>query len=108
MSSAPVLTSRDGAVLTVTLNMPDRRNPISDPAMVDALCAVFEEAERDLSIRVAILTGAGSAFSSGGDLNAMRPDAGGLRAGLPAQTRRNYRAGKIGRASCRERVCQYV
>jgi len=92
-NAAPILTSRDRAVLTVTLNMPDRRNPISDPAMVDALCALFEEAERDLSVHVAILTGAGSAFSSGGDLNAMRPDAGGLRASLPAQTRRNYRAG---------------
>ncbi|KEZ19339.1 Enoyl-CoA hydratase/carnithine racemase [Sphingobium yanoikuyae] len=91
--SPPVLTQRDGAVLTVTLNLPDRRNPISDPAMVDALCDVFEAADRDASIHVAILTGAGSAFSSGGDLNAMRPDAGGLRASLPAQTRRNYRAG---------------
>lgn len=93
MSESPVLASRDGAVLTVTLNLPDRRNPISDPAMVDALCDVFEAADRDASIHVAILTGAGSAFSSGGDLNAMRPDAGGLRASLPAQTRRNYRAG---------------
>ena len=84
MSESPVLASRDGAVLTVTLNLPDRRNPISDPAMVDALCDVFEAADRDASIHVAILTGAGSAFSSGGDLNAMRPDAGGLRASLPA------------------------
>lgn len=88
-----VLAQRDGPVLTVTLNQPDRRNPISDPMMVDALCDLFEAADRDISIHVAILTGAGSAFSSGGDLNAMRPDAGGLRAGLPAQTRRNYRAG---------------
>ena len=87
MSESPVLASRDGAVLTVTLNLPDRRNPISDPAMVDALCDVFEAADRDASIHVAILTGAGSAFSSGGDLNAMRPDAGGLRSSLPAQTR---------------------
>lgn len=93
MTDAAVLTQRDGHVLTVTLNMPDRRNPISDPAMVDAICAIFEEADRDLSIHAAILTGAGKAFSSGGDLNAMRPDGGGLRAGLPAQTRRNYRAG---------------
>lgn len=94
MSDTPlVLTERDGAILTVTLNRPDRRNPISDPEMVDAICAVFGEAERDRSVHVAILTGAGSAFSSGGDLNAMRTDAGGLRAGLPAETRRNYRAG---------------
>lgn len=94
MSDAPpVLTSRDGPILTVTLNLPDKRNPISDNDVVDAICDTFEAADRDLSIRVAILTGAGSAFSSGGDLKTMRADAGSLRASLPAQTRRNYRAG---------------
>lgn len=94
MSDAPsILTSRDGAVLTVTLNMPDKRNPISDNAVVDAICETFEEADRDMSIRVAILTGAGSAFSSGGDLKTMEPDVGSLRASLPAKTRRNYRVG---------------
>ncbi|HKY81438.1 MAG TPA: enoyl-CoA hydratase-related protein, partial [Sphingobium sp.] len=93
MSGAPVLTSRDGAVLTVTLNLAEKRNPISDLVVVDAICDAFEEADRDMSIRVAILTGAGSAFSSGGDLKTMKPDAGSLRASLPAQTRRNYRAG---------------
>lgn len=94
MSAAPpVLTSRDGAILTVTLNLPDKRNPISDNVVVDAICETFEEADKDLSIRVAILTGAGSAFSSGGDLKTMEPDVGSLRASLPAQTRRNYRVG---------------
>ena len=93
MSTDLLLTEQDGGVLTVTLNLPEKRNPISDVAMVDALCGVFEEADRDMSVRVAILTGAGSAFSSGGDLKAMVPDSGGLRASLPAQTRRNYRAG---------------
>ncbi len=90
---APVLVERDGAILTVTLNMPDKRNPISEPAMVDALCDVFTAADRDLSVRAVVLTGAGSAFSSGGDLKTMKPDVGSLRASLPAQTRRNYRAG---------------
>lgn len=89
-----VLQQRDGPILTVTLNMPQKRNPVSDPAMVDALCDVFQSADRDIGVRVVILTGAGSAFSSGGDLKAMaKPDIGGLRAGLPAQTRRNYRYG---------------
>lgn len=88
-----VLQQRDGPVLTVTLNMPDKRNPVSDSAMVDALCDIFQAADRDIGVRVVILTGAGSAFSSGGDLKAMaKPDVG-LRAGLPAQTRRNYRYG---------------
>ncbi|TNE38356.1 MAG: crotonase/enoyl-CoA hydratase family protein [Sphingomonadales bacterium] len=89
-----ILEDRDGPVLTLTLNMPDKRNPVSDDAMVDALCAALAAADRDIEVHAVILTGAGSAFSSGGDLKAMQvPDTGGLRAGLPAQTRRNYRYG---------------
>nr|WP_221230938.1 crotonase/enoyl-CoA hydratase family protein [Sphingobium subterraneum] len=89
-----MLQERDGAVLTVTLNWPEKRNPVSDPAMVDALCAAMEAADRDLGVHVVILTGAGKAFSSGGDLKAMQvPDTGGLRSARPAETRRNYRYG---------------
>jgi enoyl-CoA hydratase/carnithine racemase len=90
--SDPILTARDGAVLTVTLNLPEKRNPISDPALIDALVATLEAADADISVRAVILTGAGSAFSSGGDLKAMKAGVG-LRAELPAQTRRNYRTG---------------
>ncbi len=88
----PVLSSRDGAVVTITLNLPEMRNPISDDRVVDALCAAMTEADADIGVGAVILTGAGSAFSSGGDLKAMRSGRG-LRAALPAQTRRNYRAG---------------
>jgi enoyl-CoA hydratase/carnithine racemase len=91
--SGPILQMRDGAILTVTLNLPEKRNPISDNAMVEALIAAMEAADRDMSVRCVILTGAGSAFSSGGDLKAMRPDAGGLRASNPVETRRNYKYG---------------
>ena len=35
--SGPVLITRDGAILTITLNLPESRNPISDNAMLDAL-----------------------------------------------------------------------
>lgn len=95
MTASPlILEEREGPVLTLTLNRPEKRNPISDDAMVDALCAAMERADRDIGVRAVILTGAGSAFSSGGDLKSMQtPGAGGLRAELPAQTRRNYRYG---------------
>lgn len=94
MSMEPVIAEREGAILTLTLNMPEKRNPVSDDAMVDALCAAVEAADRDIDIHAVILTGAGSAFSSGGDLKAMQtPGTGGLRAKSPAQTRRNYRYG---------------
>jgi enoyl-CoA hydratase/carnithine racemase len=89
----PVLAERDGFVLTLTLNLPEKRNPISAIEMVDGLCDALTEADADLSVRVVILTGAGPSFSSGGDLKAMRPDSGGLPSSQPAQTRRNYKTG---------------
>lgn len=90
--TSPLLIEQDGPIRTVTLNQPERRNPISDQAMVDALCEAMAEADADMGVRVVILTGAGTAFSSGGDLKQMKAGAG-LRAQLPAQTRRNYKTG---------------
>ncbi len=90
--SAPLLIQRDGAILTITLNLPERRNPISDGEMVDALVGAIEDADRDHSVHAVILTGTGKAFSSGGDLSKMAPGKG-LRAHHPAGTVRNYRDG---------------
>lgn len=90
--TSPLLVEQREAILTVTLNLPERRNPISDLTMIDALLATMAEADADLGVRAVILTGAGTAFSSGGDLKQMKAGVG-LRATLPAQTRRNYRTG---------------
>jgi len=68
MRDDPVLADRDGAVLTLTLNAPARRNALS-VAMRRALAEALEEADR--SVRVVILTGAGEHFCSGGDLSGM-------------------------------------
>ncbi|MBS0502851.1 MAG: crotonase/enoyl-CoA hydratase family protein [Proteobacteria bacterium] len=92
MTSQPILAERDGAILTVTLNLPEKRNPVSDPAVIAGLEEVLRAADADIGVRAVILTGAGIAFSSGGDLKAMKSGTG-LRAALPAQTRRNYREG---------------
>ena len=83
---------RDGAIVTLTLNDPDQRNPISDPAMIEALLAVLARLEADPEARVAILTGAGSAFSAGGNIKKMG-QAGGLNDPLPVRTRANYKKG---------------
>lgn len=88
----PILTHRDGKVLTVTLNLTEKRNPVSDNGLIDELIDTMHAADADIGVRCVILTGAGSAFSAGGDLKAMKAGTG-LRAGLPAQTRRNYREG---------------
>lgn len=59
----------------LTLNRPEARNAYSD-GMIDALCQALDEAEDEDDVRVVILTGAGSAFSAGGDLKAMQDHAG--------------------------------
>lgn len=80
--------SQDGAVLTIVLDRPDARNAYSD-AMVDSLVRAVDEAERDDSVRCMILTGAGPAFSAGGDLKRMLQHDG-MFAGGPAELRRRY------------------
>jgi enoyl-CoA hydratase/carnithine racemase len=87
-----VLYAREGGVVTLTLNQPDIRNPISDPETIAALLAALDRLESDRDARVAILTGAGKAFSAGGNIKKMGGD-GGLNDALPARTRTNYRHG---------------
>lgn len=90
--SEKVLYRRDGAIVTLILNDPAMRNPISERETVDAIVDALERLNADVSVRAAILTGAGSAFSSGGDLRAMRDAAEG-RAKHPAMTTHYYKQG---------------
>ena len=65
-----VLTEREGHLLIVTLNRPERMNAINGEMLVLMLDA-FREADEDPDIRVVILTGAGGNFCSGADLKDM-------------------------------------
>jgi hypothetical protein len=64
----PVLVERDGDVLRVTLNRPERRNAFGH-AVRDHLIEALAIAELDRSVSEVELTGAGLSFSSGGDLD---------------------------------------
>ncbi len=90
--SAVVLRSSEDGVVTLKLNRPEARNPISDPDMLEALVDHLQSADADMSVRAVVLTGAGGAFSSGGNLKRMG-ETGGINDTLPAQTRRNYKSG---------------
>ncbi|WP_410874587.1 crotonase/enoyl-CoA hydratase family protein [Nocardia sp. A7] len=94
MSSAPdiVLAERNGHVVTWTINLPQARNPISDNATIDRLVELVEEANNDYDTRVVILTGAGSAFSAGGNIKHMA-DRDGMFGGAPHELRDSYRRG---------------
>ena len=75
-----ILADGAGPVARVTLNRPDKRNPIGLETcgeLVHALAALRGEP----AVHVIVLTGAGTAFSAGGDLGAMQapaPGAGGI------------------------------
>ncbi len=63
-------------VVVLTLNDPDRRNVMSDE-MTQEWVAAVSDLRTDPSVRVVVVTGAGSAFSSGGNTGwiASEPDA---------------------------------
>jgi 2-(1,2-epoxy-1,2-dihydrophenyl)acetyl-CoA isomerase len=67
---AEVETTRDGGVLTITLNRPDVLNAFNR-GMHEALGAALKEA-RDPEIRAVVLTGAGRGFCVGQDLTEFR------------------------------------
>ncbi len=71
MSTEPVLYAREGAVAILTLNRPQLRNALSDPDMIESLVETLGRIQSDSGVHVAILTGQGSAFSSGGNLKQM-------------------------------------
>ncbi|HEY1723328.1 MAG TPA: enoyl-CoA hydratase/isomerase family protein [Magnetospirillaceae bacterium] len=66
-ASPPVIVERAGAVAIITLNRPASLNAMSDE-MVGALEWIVDDLAADDTIRAAIVTGAGKAFSAGGDL----------------------------------------
>jgi enoyl-CoA hydratase len=64
-----LVVERDGAVLRVTFNRPERRNAMTW-AMYEGLLAACEQADSDPGIRVLVLTGAGDqAFVAGTDID---------------------------------------
>ena len=67
--------ARRGPVLTVTLHDPERLNAVGE-RMHGELADVFTDLARDADSSVIVLTGAGRAFSAGGDLERMRRVAG--------------------------------
>ena len=89
MSDA-LLYEKDAAVVRLTINRPEERNllgRVGDGAMFENAA---DRIQADSAVRCAILTGAGSAFSSGGDVKAMR-DRSGPFAGGSAELRESYR-----------------
>jgi enoyl-CoA hydratase/carnithine racemase len=68
-----LLAERSGAVLTLTINRPERRNAMTW-SVIAAIRQRLAEARTEPSVRVVVLTGAGDrAFCAGADLSGMAP-----------------------------------
>ena len=81
---ATLHTHSESSILTITMNRPDKRNALN-PEMMDDLTHAFMAAGEDPACRVIMLTGAGSAFCAGLDLDHLET----LRAKTPEEHRRD-------------------
>ncbi len=70
MAMQHVSYDTDGAVCTITLNRPDKRNAVDGP-MAAELREAFSRFEAEDALRAAVLTGAGGHFCAGADLSAV-------------------------------------
>jgi len=87
-----LLYEQEGSVVTLTMNQDETRNAISSDEMIDAFEAVARKINRDDTVSVVILTGAGKAFSSGGNVKDMHEKEG-MFGGSPVELREGYRRG---------------
>ena len=63
--------SPDGRIVTITLNRPDRRNALNQSLVLE-LTSVLTSLYADSRVRAIVLTGAGTVFSAGADLQALQ------------------------------------
>jgi len=71
MEYTQIVVDDTSLVGRLTLNRPDKRNPIG-PHTCGELLHALSRIKQNPAVRVAVLTGAGSVFSAGGDLSAMQ------------------------------------
>lgn len=84
----PARVTVDGRVATLTLDEPETRNAISGTETLQTILAAIEEASTEIGVLV--ITGAGPAFSAGGNVKDMAARQG-LFAGTPEEIMEGYR-----------------
>ena len=82
--------SKAGHVVTLTLNRPETMNALGIDGDGAEFVAACDAINADPDVRCVILTGAGKAFSAGGDVKAMR-DRSGIFGGGPVEVANGYR-----------------
>ena len=79
-----------GHVTTLTIDRAEIMNPLGQAGDGDEFAAACDAINRDLDVRCVILTGAGQAFSAGGDIKAMKSRSGSF-GGTPPGISDSYR-----------------
>jgi 2-(1,2-epoxy-1,2-dihydrophenyl)acetyl-CoA isomerase len=87
--SEHLLVERRGGVLLLTMNRPEALNALM-PSMTDEMRRTVEDAVTDSDVRALVITGAGRAFSAGGDVKNMAAQTGRR---TPNDVRRRIREG---------------
>jgi enoyl-CoA hydratase/carnithine racemase len=67
-----LLYEQEGGIVTLTMNQPEARNPLTGNTAVEEFVAACARITADPGVKVVVITGAGSAFCSGGNVKDMR------------------------------------
>ena len=86
-----LIYEQDGPVVTLTMNQPERRNPLTGNTAIPEFLAAIDRINDDQRVRCVILTGNGPSFSSGGDLAVMQRQ--GSDEMTEMEVRQDYRRG---------------
>jgi enoyl-CoA hydratase/carnithine racemase len=70
-----LIQERTGAVLTLTMNQPEQRNPLTGNTAIPEFLGAIDRIHGDNSIRCVVLTGNGPSFCAGGDVREMKRQA---------------------------------
>jgi enoyl-CoA hydratase/carnithine racemase len=92
MDYKEIVFEQQDNIAILTLNRPDVRNTITEKEIIEEILDACQRVQEDQAISVMILTGAGTAFSAGGNVKDMYNKVG-IFAGDPEQIRNNYRQG---------------
>ena len=70
-----LIYEQDNHVVTLTMNQPEQRNPLTGNTAVPELLAAVDRIHDDISVRCVILTGNGPSFCAGGNIHEMKRQA---------------------------------
>jgi enoyl-CoA hydratase/carnithine racemase len=87
-----IVFQQKGPIAELTLNRPDIRNAFTHQEMIEEIVDACQKVQDSESISVLVVTGAGSAFSAGGNVKDMHRKEG-MFSGDPNDVRQNYRKG---------------